>query len=91
MKCPKFADKRKMILQTESEETPKLFGNVIRPRSLCNQSGTTNALNFYYLNFFQGPGEAGVPVSGVRMRRPQALPRVRHHQVQRSQGHRAGG
>ena len=39
---------------------------------------------------FQGPGKAGVPVSGVHMRRPQALPRVRHHQVQRSQGHRAG-
>ena len=37
----------------------------------------------------QGPREAGLPVPGVHMRRPQALPRVRHHQVQRSQGHRA--
>ena len=37
----------------------------------------------------QGPREAGLPVPGVHMRRPQALPRVRHHKVQRGQGHRA--
>ena len=41
---------------------------------------------FYSL---QGPREAGLPVPGVHMRRPQALPRVRHHKVQRGQGHRA--
>ena len=37
----------------------------------------------------QGPREAGLPVPGVHLRRPQALPRVRHHKVQRGQGHRA--
>ena len=37
----------------------------------------------------QGPRKAGLPVPGVHLRRPQALPRVRHHKVQRGQGHRA--